>query len=446
MRAWSVKRFFARHTLEYSISTGIYIPLPLEYGVALLYTGSMRLSEIRDICAGQKLALEGQEPGLKREGLRHLPDIRSHALIVSGIRRCGKSTLLRQFVRELKRPFFYLNFDDIRLASFTDGDFALIDKAIGDSGARLIFFDEIQSADKWELYVRQKLDEGFQLVITGSNASLLSRELGSRLTGRHLSKELFPFSYREFCSFLNLDAGPESLSDYLEKGGFPEFLKTGNADILAQLQSDILYRDIAVRHGIRDAAALRRLFVYLLSNSSQLFSPSKLTSVIGVKSPTTVLEYISHFEAAYLIQLLPRFAWSVKAQGLAPKKVYVSDTGLIKTVAFSFSRNHGALLENFVYNNLRMSLGVPNDGQLFYFCGKGSGECDFVVRSRGETRCVQVCWELGADNQDREINGLLDALDFFGLEEGEILTHDTEDLILARGKKIHVTPAWKRGF
>ncbi|MCL2192584.1 MAG: ATP-binding protein [Treponema sp.] len=409
----------------------------------------MRLSEIRDISAGQKLALERQEPGLKRQGLRHLPDIQSHALIVSGIRRCGKSTLLRQFVQELKRPFFYLNFDDIRLASFTGGDFALIDKAIEDSGARLIFFDEIQSADKWELYVRQKLDEGFQLVITGSNASLLSRELGSRLTGRHITKELFPFSYREFCSFMNLDAGPESLSDYLEKGGFPEFLKTGNMDILAQLQSDILYRDIAVRHGIRDAAALRRLFVYLLSNSSQLFSPSKLTNVIGVKSPTTILEYISHFEAAYLIQLLPRFAWSVKAQSLAPKKVYVSDTGLIKTGAFSFSKNHEALFENFVYNDLRRNLGISdllNDGQLFYFSGKSGDECDFVVRSRGETKCVQVCWELGMDNQDREINGLIDALDFFDLEEGEILTHNTEDLILTRGKRIHVTPAWKHEF
>ena len=390
--------------------------------------------------------LERQEPGLKRLMLPELPDVQPHALIVSGIRRSGKSTLLRQFVQGLKRPFFYLNFDDIRFASFTNEDFALVDRVIADSGVRLIFFDEIQSADKWELYVRRKLDEGFQIVITGSNASLLSRELGSRLTGRHISKELFPFSYKEFCSFCKLDAGPESLSDYLEKGGFPEFLKTGNTDILVQLQLDILYRDIAVRYGIRDVASLRRLFVYLLSNSAQLCSPSRLTGIVGVKSPTTVLEYISYFEAAYLIQLLPCFAWSIKAQSLAPKKVYVSDTGLIKTGAFSFSKNHGALLENFVFNILRRNSGAHGslDGrQLFYFTGKKGGECDFVVKSQKGTKCVQVCWELNTDNQDREINGLLDAMGFFDLEEGEILTYDSEDLILTNGKRINVMPAWK---
>ena len=407
----------------------------------------MKLSDIRTISADQALALKGRDSGLVRQALPNLPDLQSHALIVSGIRRCGKSTLLHQFVQELKRPFFYLNFDDIRFAPFTGSDFPLIDRVIADSGARLIFFDEIQSADKWELYVRQKLDEGFQVAITGSNASLLSLELGSHLTGRHISKELFPFSYREFCSFCGLKAGPESLSDYLEKGGFPEFLKTNNTDVLAQLQLDILHRDIATRYGIRDTASLRRLFVYLLSNTAQLFSPSKLTSIVGVKSHTTVLEFISYFEAAYLVQLLPCFAWSVKAQSLAPKKVYVSDTGLIKTGAFSFSKNHGALLENFVFNNFRRSLDVSgslNDRQIFYFAAKNGGECDFVVRSRGDTKCVQVCWELSADNQDREINGLLGAMEFFGLAEGEILTYDTEDLILTNGKTITVTPAWKR--
>jgi hypothetical protein len=407
----------------------------------------MKFSEIQEICSSQKSMLERQEQGQPRHILPELPDIQSHALIVSGIRRCGKSTLLRQFVQKLNRPFFYLNFDDIRLASFTGGDLALIDKIIAASEARLIFFDEIQSVENWELYVRQKLDENFQFAITGSNASLLSKELGSRLTGRHLSRELFPFSYKEFCSFFNVDAGPQSFSDYLEKGGFPEFLKTNNADILAQLQSDILYRDIAVRYGIRDTASLRQLFVYLISNAAQLFSPSKLTSIIGVKSPTTVLEYISYFEAAYLIQLLPCFAWSVKAQSLAPKKVYVSDTGLIKTGAISFSKNYGALLENFVFNCFRRDAGFSdflNKKQIYYFTGKNGGECDFIVTSQAGTTCTQVCWELNADNQDREINGLLDAMDFFNLDEGEILTFNTIDLIVTKGKKISVMPAWKR--
>jgi len=406
----------------------------------------MKLSEVKDVTATQKLALEQQEQGLKRLLLPKLPDIQSHALVVSGIRRCGKSTLLRQFMKKLKRPYFYLNFDDIRLAAFSPADFPLLDKVIADSNARRIFFDEVQSAERWELYVRQKLDEGFQLVITGSNASLLSRELGTRLTGRHLSKELFPFSYKEFCSFTALDAGSESFLKYLGKGGFPEFLKTGNVDILAQLQSDILYRDIAVRYGIRDATSLRRLFVYLVSNPSQLFSPSRLTGIAGVKSPTTVLEYISFFEAAYLIHLLPCFAWSVKAQSLAPKKVYIADTGMINAGAILFSNNYGALLENCIYNSLRINGDVPGslaDRDIFYFSGKNGGECDFIINAHGSPSCIQVCWELTQDNQDREINGLLEAMDFFNLDYGIILTFNTEDIIQTAGKKIDVIPAWR---
>jgi len=406
----------------------------------------MKLSELQEISISQKQLLDQQEFGQKRQILPNLPDIQSHALVVSGIRRCGKSTLLRQFVYNLDRLFFYLNFDDIRLASFTNEDFALIDIIIADSGAKLIFFDEIQSAENWELYVRQKLDQGFQVVITGSNASLLSRELGSRLTGRHISKELFPFSYSEFCQFFKLETGSESLMEYLEKGGFPEYLKTGNPDILAQLQSDILYRDIAVRYGIRDTTSLRQLFLYLLSNFSQLFSPSKLTGVLNVKSPTTVLEYISYFEASYLVNLLPCFSWSLKAQSLAPKKIYVCDTGLIKTGSLSFTKNHGALLENFVYNcfrNSQNSFDALGNIQIFYYAGKSGGECDFIIKDHDTTKCIQVCWELNPDNQDREINGLLDAMEFFNLDEGEIITFNSEDLILTRGKKIRVIPAWK---
>jgi predicted AAA+ superfamily ATPase len=406
----------------------------------------MKLSEIQDIGVTQKMMLENQEQGLKRHLLTELPDIQSHALVVCGIRRCGKSTLLRQFVKKLNRPYYYFNFDDIRLASFSHTDFRLLDKVIIDSGAQLIFFDEIQSANRWELYVRQKLDEGFQILITGSNASLLSRELGSRLTGRHLSMELFPFSYNEFCNFSDISAGHKSFADYLEKGGFPEYLKTGNTNILTQLQSDILYRDIAVRYGIRDAASLQRLFVYLVSNPAQLFSPSKLTNVVGVKSPTTVLEYISFFESAYLIHILPRFAWSVKAQNLAPKKLYIADTGLIKTGAVSFSGNSGMLLENCVYNILRAKAGcsgLPADLGIYYFTSKNGSECDFIFSPKNNPSCIQVCWELTIDNQDREINGLLEAMDFFNLDYGLIITFNTEDIIQTAGKKIDVIPVWK---
>jgi predicted AAA+ superfamily ATPase len=406
----------------------------------------MKLSEIEHISTGQKLVLEQQEKGLERLFFPKLPDIQSHALVVNGIRRCGKSTLLRQFVQKLKRAFFYLNFDDIRLAPFSYADFRLLDAAIKESGSKVLFFDEIQSVKKWALYIRQKLDEGFQVVITGSNASLLSRELGSRLTGRHISKELFPFSYEEFCLFLNFKQCPQSFLQYLEKGGFPEFLKTNNTDILVQLQSDILYRDIAVRYGIRDASSLKRLFVYLVSNPAQLFSPSKLTGITGVKSSTTVLEYISHFESAYLVYLLPCFSWSIKAQNLARKKVYIADSGIIKTGSVSFSDNHGALLENFIFCFLRSKTGIKfsrKDREIFYFSGKTGNECDFIIFPYSNPFCIQVCWELTHDNQDREISGLLEAMDYFNLKKGFIITFDTKDIIRTSGKIINVIPAWQ---
>ena len=406
----------------------------------------MKLSEIQDICSSQKYAIEKQEIGLKRLLLPKIPDIQSHALVISGIRRCGKSTLLSQFVQKLEKNYFYLNFDDLRLALLSNADFNHFDSVISDSGVNLLFFDEIQSADKWELYIRQKLDEGFQVVITGSNASLLSREIGTCLTGRHITKELFPFSYNEFCNFLGLKAGSESFLEYLKKGGFPEFLKTGNMDILTQLQSDILYRDIAVRYGIRDASSIRRLFLYLVSNPAQLFSPSKLTSIAGVKSSTTVLEYISFFETSYLIQLLPCFSWSVKAQSLSKKKVYIVDTGLINTNSVSFSDNFGALLENLIFNFLHTSIDNSvnlNDQKIFYFTGKTGNECDFILSPYNNPTCIQSCWELTHDNQDREIKGLLEAMDFFNQENGVILTYNTEDLILTAGKSIKVIPAWK---
>jgi predicted AAA+ superfamily ATPase len=406
----------------------------------------MQLSELLNIAHSQREALDKSEAGLPRGLLQELPNTQTHALVICGIRRCGKSTLLRQFVRKLGRPFFYTNFDDIRFGAFLPADFALLDAAIAESGARLLFFDEIQSAPRWELYVRQKLDEGFQIVITGSNASLLSRELGARLTGRHLTKELFPFSYEEFCAFTGQNAGSKSLMDYLMLGGFPEYLKTGNTEILSQLQSDIIFRDIAARYGVRNTSALRRLFVYLASNPAQQISPSKLTALAEVKSPTTVLEYLSYFEAAYLIDFLPCFSWSVKAQSLSRKKAYIVDSGCIKVSSVQQGGNFGALLENFVYNFLRQKINAHNSGKsLYYFFAKNGRECDFIVTPHGNPQCIQVCWELNTDNKEREINGLLEAMNFFNIDYGIIITYNTEDVILTAGKKIDVIPAWKQG-
>jgi predicted AAA+ superfamily ATPase len=166
-----------------------------------------------------------------------------------------------------------------------------------------------------------------------------------------------------------------------------------------------------------------------------------LTGQAGVKSPSTVLEYFSWFEAAYLVKLVPCFAWSVKAQSLSPKKLYIADWGIIRTGSRFFTPDYGALLENFVFNQLRLS-----DGDIFYYSDK-TGECDFIVNPRGGPEggafCVQVCYEPDSDNQDREIKDLCAALDFFNASEGIIITRDTQDIILKAGKKITLVPAWE---
>ena len=401
----------------------------------------MLQAELKKIHLTQLEKLRKTDDGIYRDALADIPDITTHAFVVCGVRRCGKSTLLQQFVKKLNKPFFYLNFDDLRLLEFSVSDYAILDAVIEESKSRLIFFDEIQTAAHWELYVRQKLDQGFQVVLTGSNASLLSRELGTKLTGRHIAKELFPFSYSEYLRFADTQKGIQSFESYFQTGGFPEYLKLNNSEVVMQLQKDILYRDIAVRYNVSDDKSLQRLYVYLASNAASLISPSKLKTVAGVKSHTTILDYFSYFENAYLLSLVPKFAWSQKAQSLAPKKVYFTDIGLIRTAGLTFSENAGHILENFVFNELRRKYGAFDDKQIYYY-SDDTCECDFVVNPLFAPQCIQVCLDLNLDNTERELNGLLAAMDFFKVREGLILTRNSYDLFVKEDKKITIMPAW----
>ena len=160
--------------------------------------------------------------------------------------------------------------------------------------------------------------------ITGSNASMLSRELGTKLTGRHITKELFPFSYAEYCGFTGKTIGDSSLYDYLHQGGFPQYLQLDDQDVLTDLVNDIVYRDIAVRYNIRDDHSLKSLLAYLMGNVGNLVSATKLKQILGMKSTSTVSDYFSYFEQTYLINFVPKFSYSYKAQLLNPKKVYLS--------------------------------------------------------------------------------------------------------------------------
>ena len=396
----------------------------------------MKYSDLLAVAKEQRDILYSFELGTTRELLKFLPVTNSHALVISGIRRCGKSVLLHQFIRHEIEDVFYFNFADIRLYEFSTGDFILLDEVIKESGKKILFFDEIQIIKGWEIFVRQKLDQSVRIIITGSNARMLSVELGTNLTGRHISKELFPFSYNEFCAFYALLYNKESFITYLDKGGFPEFLKTDNIEILSFLIEDIIHRDIATRYAIRDVAGLKKLCIYMITNLAKPVSPSKLTAVIGVKSPATVLEYLSYFESGYLLNLVPRFSWSLKGQMLSEKKIYVVDNGLVNVASISASKDLGRKFENTIYWSIRRKT-----KSIWYF-SDGTTECDFIYKLNEKYFAVQVCYEMNADNQEREINGLMSALRSFQLSEGKIITINQTDKILIGDHKINVIPAY----
>ncbi len=392
-------------------------------------------SEIKQAIETQKQQLTGQTyPRQMLEKIKILPNF---ALVVSGIRRSGKSTLLAQLIEKQKQnSYLFLNFDTPKLFDFEFGDFALLDEIIAENKKiKTLYFDEIQVVEGWEIYVRGKLDQNFQVVVTGSNASLLSRELGTKLTGRHISKELFPFSFVEFCEFLGKQNNANAVEDYLQQGGFPQYLQLGEDEILNALINDILYRDIIVRFGIRDERSMKRLLLFLAGNIGNLITAGKLKQSLEVKSTATVQEYLSHLEQAYVIQMLPKFAYSYKVQLANPRKVYFIDNGLQRVISPSFSPDLGRKLENAVFWELRRQF-----AELYYY-NENHKECDFVVcQNSMPVQLIQVCWQLNAENIARERDGLLDAMNFFGFEQGKIITLNQEDKMIIDGKTIEVLP------
>ncbi len=393
-------------------------------------------STLNRIVEAQRINLNQKDIGLMREALKKYPGLSSHALIVSGVRRCGKSTLLFQLLHSKYKNALYLNFEDPRLYEFDKNDFLRLDSIISESNSKILFFDEIQIITEWERYIRQKLDEGFNVVVTGSNATLLSRELGTRLTGRHITKELFPFSYREFCSYKKLRFSAKSLSGYLVTGGFPEYVKRNEDDILSSLLEDILIRDITVRYGVRDVKTLQRLALYLISNIGNLITGNKLKTLFEVGATSTIMEYLSHFEYSYLFHFVPKFSYSLRKQMVNPRKVYAIDTGMVNVNSASFTEDSGRKFENLIFLHLRRKY-----KDIYYFSEKG--ECDFISYGRKEIpEIIQVCYNLNQDNLDRELNGIFEALTFFNLKTGTLVTFNQKDRFQRNGMTVHVVPGY----
>ena len=360
----------------------------------------------------------------------------SHALDITGVRRCGKSTVMRQRIRGSREPWFYVNFESPLLTQFEMRDTVRLDALVAKSGAKRLFFDEVDQFAGWEKYVRQKLDEGFHVCISGSNASLLEGELGTKLTGRHVSKELFPFSYAEYLKFTRTRPNAQSVQGYALDGGFPRYLQTREEIVLQELFDDIVYRDVIVHNKIRDVNAVRELTAYLVENIACRFTATKMLKPLGVASASTVTQWCDWIEKAYLFFFVPIFSDSAKSRLLNPKKVYCVDTGLEYAVSSRRIPNDGARFENMVYLALRRKA-----RDICYF--DDDGECDFIIRNRhAVTAAVQACVKLTDEDRDREINGLLRAMDAFSLASGTIVTEDQRDRLVFGKRHIDVVPFW----
>ena len=362
--------------------------------------------------------------------------LESHALDITGVRRCGKSTVMRQRIRGSREPWFYVNFESPLLTQFEMRDTARLDALIEKAGARRLFFDEVDQFAGWEKYVRQKLDEGFRVCISGSNATLLEGELGSKLTGRHVSKELFPFSFAEYLKFTKAKPNAGSVREYARDGGFPRYLQTREEVVLQELFDDIVYRDVIVHNKIRDTNAVRELTAYLVENIGCRFTASKMLKPLGVASASTVTQWCEWIEKAYLFFFVPIFSDSAKSRLLNPKKVYCVDTGLECAVSSRRIPNDGARFENLVYLALRRGT-----KDISYF--DDDGECDFILRSRhAVSAAVQACVRLTDEDKDREIGGLLKAMETFDLPSGTIVTEDQRDRLTFGSRRIDVVPFW----
>lgn len=401
----------------------------------------IRQSEIARVIDDQMAQLRPRPDEIEREQLSQVKNIDGFATIITGMRRVGKSTLLNQVARNLGYSrVLYLNFDDINLSGFEQNDFVRLHSEIKRREAHELFFDEIQLVSGWEILIHQLLREGYVVYISGSNASMLSVDLGTHLTGRHLSTELFPFSFTEFLTYTHETAGVQSLDNYMLTGGVPEYVRTRDRVILRALLDDVLVRDIAVNKNVRNVDALKQLAVYMLSNISRLYSASKLTTVAGVSSPSTVIDFLSFMRNAYILDSIGLYDHSLKVTARNPRKVYACDTGMVRSVSLSHSPDVGRYLENVVFISLRHRYA---SNHIYYYAHRG--ECDFVVTGADNRpdMLIQVCHELNEENFEREINGLTEAMAAFKLDHGIIVTRDEEDHFETDAGSVDVVKAWK---
>ncbi len=419
----------------------------------------MREEQLKEILLDQREDFFSKRYLIDRE-IDLSPYMKSRQIVViSGIRRCGKSSLLYIIREKLNRPTgncLYFNFDDERIASFEREDFNRLyqlhlELFQPESPSDVVFFfDEIQNTKGWEQFLSRMYERNIKIYITGSNATLLSSEIATSLTGRNLVVHLYPFSFKEYLRFMKTDYDLNMLTtgkkaeikscfnEYIAFGGFPLVALEKDLNLIKAYYQDILYRDIIARYKISHTEELKQLSIYLMSNAGKLFSYKTLLKITGIKSLSTVKNYLEYFKSSYLLYYLKKYDYSVKKQIMNPQKVYSSDIAFCSQIGFRFSNDYGRMLENIVFLELKR-----RRSGIFYH--KERYECDFVCQYQSEiSDAIQVSMDLShPETEKREKKGLIEAMKKYKLSEGLILTDHTTDEETNDRLRIIIRPLWK---
>lgn len=387
--------------------------------------------------------------------------------VLTGMRRTGKTSLCFQTMQTLlasgvpRERLLYLNFEDDRLANVRVGDLQWIVEAFYSANPPLkdqtcwFFFDEIQRVDQWELFIRRILDtERAEIMLTGSSAKLLSREIGTAMRGRALTTEVFPFSFREYCRFQGVRV-PErpvygdrdrytlakAAEGYLRTGGFPE-VQTCEEDIwrtvLQEYADVVILRDVIERHGLSNYAAAKALARHILQNPGQLLSVSRLAATFsqaGIACGKSLLfDVLEHLHDAYFCFPVEVHDRSLNRRQVNPRKVYAADTGLCRAFSSNITGDRGAALEGLVFTALR-ARGLRPD----YVTTPQKSGVDFVYEEGGAWHFVQACWSLAdPETAEREFRGLADARPLHPKASRTVVTWNEE----GERDGVRIVPVW----
>lgn len=381
--------------------------------------------------------------------------LNSHLIkLITGPRRVGKSTQALLMLRN--RNFAYLNFDSQQLLDAWDAD--LVMRMLDDvyPGYEYLLLDEVQNLEAWDLWVSELYRLGKNLVITGSNAKMLSSEMATALTGKYLKVEMLPFSLEEFFDWNKLDLSKLNheqqadasalMDDYLRNGGYPEVVASRQLTrtYLDTLFDSIVWKDVAKRHSVRNVTDLNDLALYLVSNFCNPVSANELTEELGFSSVNTTKKFMDYLHEPYLFYYLPRYNNKLKLMKKAPRKVYVVDNGFVAAKAFSLSDNLGRLLENQVFVEL-LRHGYDIDKTMFYYRSRNDKEVDFVLRKGTHIeQLVQVCYDMSnAKTEKREVDSLVECAEELNCSNLVIVTNNEERVIEKDGYRIEVVPVAK---